>query len=227
MLDIAGHGAAGVVNTFDGELQNIAASIESGMDFSGSYRWSSGGDNWGVNASGTFLFTNSFRAAQTVSPISELNDLGAPLKSRVRASGSWSNGLIAFAVSENYANSYHNTTFTPPAPVASWLTTDTSVDLTPRPYWNSAFKGFDLSLSVQNLFDRRPPTVSLLPGVLSLRAMTRSTPARWEGSFLRGSPSDGEECSGRRENWGGAYQSLCAGPSQYRVRNVRAALHII
>jgi iron complex outermembrane receptor protein len=91
-----------------------------------------------------------------------LNAFGEPNRTRARADMSWKRGPLTALFAANYIGEYQNTLFQPSEPIEQFLTydlflsyrTDTSPSM-------GLLRNLTVSLNVNNLSDKRPPTVQI------------------------------------------------------------------
>jgi len=159
--DRAELGPSGVDVIFDNRLANIAATVESGLNFSAQYVLPTTFGQFNIWASGTHLLGDQIRAASYVGWLDVENTLAEPTSWKARAGVGWSRGGFASSLTMNYVNAYDNTLFTPPEKIDVWTTADfqLSVDTESAGAWLG--RHLKMTLSVQNLFDQRPPLVRI------------------------------------------------------------------
>jgi iron complex outermembrane recepter protein len=155
--DRAGLGPSGVVLIFDNRLANIAATVETGLNFSAQYILPTTYGQFNIWTTGTHILRDQIRAASYVGWIDVENTLAEPTSWKARAGFGWSRGAFASSLTMNYVNSYDNTLFAPSEKIDAWTTADfqLSFDTDSAAAWLG--RHLKVTLSVQNLFDQRPP----------------------------------------------------------------------
>jgi outer membrane cobalamin receptor len=159
--DRAGLGPSGVVLIFDNRLANIAVTSDSGLNFSAQYVLPTTYGQFNVWTSGTHLLDNQIRAASYVSWLDVENTLAEPTSWKARAGVGWSRGGFASSLTMNYVNAYDNTLFTPPEKIDVWTTADFQLSFDTESAGAWLGRHLKMTLSVQNLFDQRPPSLRI------------------------------------------------------------------
>lgn len=148
--------AAGDVRAIvDARMRNLSTVRMRGIDFDLGY-----GTNWGeaqveAGVSGTYIAAMKQRITENAPVIDVVSTFGNPVDLRLRGRLSAAMGPWSGAAFINYTNHYRNLVVTPAERVSSWTTVDMSVT---RRF--EGLPGASLSLSVTNLFDRKPPYVN-------------------------------------------------------------------
>ena len=161
--DFARQGPQGVKAIFDGQIANIAATRESGVDLSAVYRLPTTVGLFAGSLDVTYLIRNDFQPVDAAPSDALLNAFGQPPKWRARGGLTWAQGPFSASAFANFVGQYENTLFTPATPISEWTTVDLYLafktrDIAPSP----ALDNLTVALSVTNLADRRPPYV-LIP----------------------------------------------------------------
>jgi iron complex outermembrane recepter protein len=160
--DFAGGGTDGVEAVFDNELANISSTSQQGVQFLLGYDTNA---EWGsVNTSigGTYLLANDYRTVKGAPAVELLDVIGEPADLRVFATFAFRRGPIMSSLMVNYTDQYLNPIFQPADRISSWTTADVSLAYDFGVGGRvSALNGFEVILSVQNVFDRAPPTVKV------------------------------------------------------------------
>lgn len=173
----------------DDRLQNISVVKNRGVDVDAKVVRPLKDGTLTYGLTGTYLLKYNQTVIAGVPSIDLLNTPYYPTRLRLRAStgfilGSWSSTVFA-----NYSNSYtNNLDPTNVVHVGSWMTLDGQISYR-LPALNTALQDARLSLSVQNLLDRRPPyVVSFFSGYANYdpvnasilgRYVSLSIKARW------------------------------------------------
>lgn len=172
--DYSGAGPAGVTAIFDNRYQNIATSRVSVLNMFGAYSVEAKVGRYHFSVDATRFLRNDFQPIAGLPSTSVLNTYGEPPHWKGRGSAGWSGYGYTTAVYVNAVGGYNNTLFMPATRVSPWITTDLFLDYDFGTFGHSAAaKGLHVSLSVSNVFDKRPPYAPLprtllLPGQNSL-----------------------------------------------------------
>jgi iron complex outermembrane recepter protein len=113
--------------------------------------------------SGSRLLNNSIEAAALQTSLPFVNTIAEPTHWRVRGTLQWARNEFASSVTINYANAYENTLFSPSQPIGSWTTLDAHFSYDSGAVASSLVRNLNVTLSVQNLTNRRPPFVQIPP----------------------------------------------------------------
>jgi iron complex outermembrane receptor protein len=159
--DTAGLGPAGVNLIVDNQFANTTSTIERGLNASGRYRWVVGGRQVELWFAGQYLLADLIRAAVWTAEQSVDNTIGEPPKFKARGGISWTGDSLLADLTINHVNAYRNTLVTPSQGIGAWTTADTYLGYSSGS--NAAHFGDDIQvgLSVQNLFDRKPPFLQI------------------------------------------------------------------
>ncbi|HEY3814563.1 MAG TPA: TonB-dependent receptor [Caulobacteraceae bacterium] len=163
--DYAGGGQGGVQAIFNNIPTNIAASTMSGIDALLSYRWTNDLGEFAVTGNAAYLLSNEYQPAVTTPTVSLLNLYGEPLRLRARGSIGWIRAGFNSSLSINYANSYDNPLTTPESRVSSLTTFDLREAYRFSEGSPPLLKGLAVALSVQDLFDQKPPRIVVDTGL--------------------------------------------------------------
>jgi iron complex outermembrane receptor protein len=186
--DFAGLGAAGVEGILDGRPANLAASHQRSLEGAIQYVRLTDMGQFDVSLNGVYLIENSYKAASTTPAVRLINDIGAPLRYRVRGSFGWSKAGWSASLFANFYGRYQNSLATPDQRVPSWTTFDLNIGYASEDV--PIVQNLSASLSVQNILNSPPPFIRfdepLPPGfgfdsananglgrVISLRLRTR------------------------------------------------------
>jgi iron complex outermembrane recepter protein len=142
---------------------NLGTTKTQGVDLQANYSLPT--DHWGTwsaGLAGTYTFQYDVAFTPGGTSFDELNDIGYPLRLRMRGNVGWQGGPWSAVVFVNFNNAYTNTETTPSQSISSW----TSVDLNVIYDVGRAFPGvwsknLSITAHVNNLFDRDPPYVNI------------------------------------------------------------------
>lgn len=136
------------------QLTNAAAQDINGIDLSVRKSFALGSSTLDLFGNGSWMQLKQ-QTLPTSRKISLAGTLNNPPRLRVRSGASWSDDNFTVTGIVNYISSEADTNIAPSGHIASWTTVDFNFTYhTPR---SSIFGDTDVSLSVQNLFDRDPP----------------------------------------------------------------------
>jgi outer membrane receptor protein involved in Fe transport len=157
-------GIAGVL--YDDRNVNLSYSRISGSDIQVDFTRS-----WlNLGAQSTIIFSYKKKVSPQTDPISAMNTVGQPISFRGRAWIGANRDAWSSQISLNYVNDYRNLANPAQSKVGSWTTVDFSASYRFSAV-NGPLKGLELSMAVQNIFDRSPPFVALasdtsIPGIV-------------------------------------------------------------
>lgn len=147
----------------NGEEQNLGTTKTQGFDFLGTYSFTTplpGLWTIGLTANFTTKYDVQFTPGGTFFDV--LNDIGYPVRFRMRGNVAWANGPWASTVFVNYVNGYNNNEVTPSQSVGAFTTADVDVvyDLgtAVQSVWS---KDLSLTLHVNNIGNSMPPYVNI------------------------------------------------------------------
>ncbi len=144
-------GAIGAI--VDGRTLNLSSVQMNGVDFDIGYGFTAGKTAVAAGISGAWIFRQRQRITPTAPAEDVVSTTGNPVDLRLRGRLTLSNGPWNAAAFVNHVGDYRNTTVVPPARVSSWTTVDVQFGYD----FDRFLPGTRLSLSVSNLFDRKPP----------------------------------------------------------------------
>lgn len=149
----------------DTRLQNIAATLQDGIDGTANYRWSDGAGDWGIGGSMTYILHSKNKAFAGAPAQDQVNQINNPVRVRARANASWTDQEFGANLFVNYVGSYlNNATITingvkqPETKIPAWVTFDLGLNYTVKDE-GGILGGLRASLNFQNLFDKEPPIV--------------------------------------------------------------------
>lgn len=150
-----------VVAILDGQTRNLAREHQKGIDIDLGYAPEFAGGRLDLGVSGTHIFS----IVKQLSPGSVRSDFvglyASPVKWRLRGRLGWARDGFSANAFVNYTEGYTNQVVVPIEQVSSWTTVD--LTLSQRIGGNpdaEGGRGLQLSLAIQNLFDRDPPYVN-------------------------------------------------------------------
>ncbi len=159
--DGAGRGPAGVNLIVYNQFANTTSTIERGLNASGRYRWKAGDGEFDISFAGQYLLADLIRTALYAQEQSVDNTIGERAKFKGRGGLSWTRDPLLMDLTVNYVNSYRNTLFTPSQNISAWTTTDAYLGYSTGSDSSHLWNNVQIGLSVQNLFDRRPPFLQI------------------------------------------------------------------
>lgn len=147
----------------NGQELNLGTTLTRGVDIQGSYAIPT--DTLGtftVGLAGTLTTKFDVQFTPGGPTYNELNTIGYPLKFRTRASAGWTFGPVAAILFANFEHSYTNTQVTPEETIGSFTTFDIDAvyDLG-KAVDSIVTKNLNVTLHINNLFDRDPPYVNI------------------------------------------------------------------
>jgi outer membrane receptor protein involved in Fe transport len=143
---------------YDGRLQNIGVSKTSGVDLSASFSRDVGAGTLALYLAGNYMFDLSYQATALSSEVDVVDTVFEPLNLRLRGGLAWSAGGWSSGFAVAYSDSYKNDLVDPAQKISSWTTVDAQVAYEVDTHRASVLRGLSTTLSIQNLFDRDPPT---------------------------------------------------------------------
>ncbi len=159
--DSSGLGPAGVNLIVDNQFANTTSTIERGLHASGRYRWTMGDRQFELWFAGQYLLADLIRAAVWTAEQSVDNTIGEPPKFKGRGGISWTADSLLADLTINHVNAYRNTLFTPSHGIGAWTTADAYLGYGTGSKASHFWDDIQIGLSVQNLFDRKPPFLQI------------------------------------------------------------------
>ncbi|WP_066588432.1 TonB-dependent receptor [Sphingomonas pruni] len=159
----AGNGAvydpATVVALIDNENLNAGRQVIHGIDALLDYRVDLGtGDRLTLAVNATYLVSNQQIAAnQPIAPLA--GTIFNPPHWRGRSSIGWQHGPVTLTGTLNYTGSLRDTRSTPPVRVGDQTTFDLALRYRTPDGATGLWRGFDIVLAAQNLFNAAPPLI--------------------------------------------------------------------
>lgn len=142
---------------------NLGTTKTQGVDLLANYSLPT--DHWGTwsaGLAGTLTFKYDVAFTPGGQGFDELNNIGYPLKLRLRGNIGWAGGPVSALVFVNFNNAYNNTEATPNASIASFTSVDLNVIYdVGKAYPSPWTKNLSLTAHVNNLFDTAPPYVNI------------------------------------------------------------------
>ena len=150
-----------VVAILDGQTRNLAREHQKGIDIDLGYAPEFAGGRLDLGVSGTHIFS----IIKQLSPGSASSDFvglyASPVKWRLRGRLGWAKGGFSANAFVNYTDGYRNQVAIPNEYVSSWTTVDLTLSQRiGQKADETDGRGLQLSLALQNLFDRDPPYVN-------------------------------------------------------------------
>ncbi|MDI1364250.1 MAG: TonB-dependent receptor, partial [bacterium] len=145
----------------DARYVNAGAFEVQGLDFSGSYRLMVRGDPVVLDGSLSWLMSYSRKITTAAQKTELVGTAENPADLRARASAAWTHGPLTSSLSLNHTGDLHTN-------AGRRLPSQTTVDLQLQyatPAKDGPLRDVNLSLTVQNLFDRDPPFYDSPQGV--------------------------------------------------------------
>jgi iron complex outermembrane receptor protein len=142
---------------------NLGTTRTQGLDFVANYAIPT--DHSGtflVGLTGTYTFKYDVEFTPGGPSFNEINNIGFPLRLRMRGNVGWNEGPVSALLFVNYENGYTNTEVTPNQSVSSYATVDVNVIFDVGKALSSAWtKNLSVTAHVDNIFDRDPPYVNI------------------------------------------------------------------
>jgi iron complex outermembrane receptor protein len=142
---------------------NLGTTRTQGVDLVGNYAFPT--DHSGtflVGLTGTYTFKYDVQFTPGGPTFGELNNIGFPLRLRMRGNVGWNEGPISALLFVNYENGYNNTEVTPEEPISSYTTVDLNLIFDLGKAFSGAWaKDLRVTAHVDNLFDKDPPYVNI------------------------------------------------------------------
>ncbi|HWD29225.1 MAG TPA: TonB-dependent receptor [Rhizomicrobium sp.] len=159
-VDGAGLGAAGVQAIFDDRLTNVATSQTDGVDFTGSYDFSTRYGDLTAFLSAAWLDKLTYQSASNLPPIETAGTVFNPPHWKMRGGFDWVSGPWSGVFAINFVGAHQNNLLTPVGSVSSWTTEDLQLAYAvPSGGVSWLTSGLKLTLNVQNITDTDPPRV--------------------------------------------------------------------
>ena len=147
----------------NGQEQNLGQTKAQGVDFQGEYQLPVAfAGTWSVGLSGSVFTKYDVQFTPGGATYDELNHIGYPLRLRMRGNVGWQWGALTAFAFVNFSNSYTNDQATPSQSVGAYTTLDLDINYDLGSSWdNLVTHGLNLTLHVNNLFDKDPPYVNV------------------------------------------------------------------
>ena len=153
--------ASDITLLIDSRVTNTAATKMDGLDFSGGFRLALDQHDFDFSANATYLLSFDEMPSPAAIEINRLDTVQYPVNIKGRAGASWSHEGVTANLFFNYTDGYNDVRFTPNERVSSHTTIDFTssydFDATSRV---GLFSDTVLSLTVLNVFDKKPPFVT-------------------------------------------------------------------
>jgi len=142
----------------DDRTANSAETRIAGFDLNTSFGWRIGGSSFDALVNAVYMTRFDNRLVSTAPDQDVLNTVFNVPRFRARAGITWQNGSWSASGFVNYLNSMRDNRFTPSRNISSFAPVDLTISYAlPENGWT---KGFQISMSVLNLFNEDPPYVS-------------------------------------------------------------------
>ncbi|MFT3727871.1 MAG: TonB-dependent receptor [Terricaulis sp.] len=136
---------------------NLSSQRVRGVDLSSSYSFQTAIGDLSLDASASILFEHASTLTSGATPVSALDNVNGPLSLRTRLGANWHAGSWNVGASVNFAGSYTDNVSIPNRRIKSDATVDARIAYL---IGDADQPGSEISLNVQNLFDRDPPFVN-------------------------------------------------------------------
>lgn len=134
--------------------RNLSNQRVRGVDLSSEYTFVTAIGDIDLSAAASILLQHESTVSTGAAPIDELDTIGGPLSLRTRLGAAWHAGPWSIGANLNFAGSYTDNISSPHRRIKSGDTVDARFAYT---LGDAEIGGSDISLNVQNLFDRDPP----------------------------------------------------------------------
>lgn len=167
----------------DGRKVNVGRVKTDGIEGSINYQMDVGGGTVSAGLIGAYFLSFKQAIFPTAPILDVVNTFGNPLQFRMRGNLGYSTDDFSVAAYANYSGGYRNNTVTPIVNVPSYTTFDLGLRKRLNPGMLS-LNEIEVSLDIQNLFDREPPLV-LTPSPLPYDGQVASLFGRYIKVGLR------------------------------------------
>lgn len=148
-----------IVAILDGQIRNLSAVRQRGLDFDVGYAPEFAGGILDLGIAGSHIFSIDRQLTPGAPATDVVGNYGSPAKWRLRGRLGWSSdGGFSANAFVNYIDGYTNQVVVPVEQVSSWTTVD--LTLSQRIGGDEGGRGLNLALSIVNLFDRDPPYIT-------------------------------------------------------------------
>lgn len=141
----------------DGQVRNLSAVRQRGVDFDIGYAPQFAGGTLDLGLAGSHIFGIDRKLTPGTPAVDVAGTFANPVRWRLRGRAGWSTGGFAATAFVNHTGGYLNQIPATPEKVADWTTVD--LTLSQRIGAEDA-RGLTLALSLLNLFDKDPPYVN-------------------------------------------------------------------
>ncbi|WP_020656510.1 TonB-dependent receptor domain-containing protein [Massilia niastensis] len=144
----------------DGRRYNAGVVKTSGVDVAARYDWTTGFGRMTAAATANYVFNYRQQFTPTTPLVGGLlNTLNNPVRLRARAELGWTGENARVTAFANFTNAYTNATLATRPKIASHTTIDLTAQYDIGKLFGEQYKELRAALSVQDLFDRKPPFV--------------------------------------------------------------------
>lgn len=137
----------------DGRQVNTGRILTSGIDLTVRYSLTKGGNRFDLGLNGTYVLNYRERVTPLAPPVEQLDRAGYPVALKGRATAGWSRDPLSGQIGTNHVNRYHDLAGNR---IKAWTTVDFQLGYKAQAGGGWA-EGFEVSIAVQNLFNRSPP----------------------------------------------------------------------
>ncbi len=146
----------------NGTELNLGTTKTQGLDFLANYSIPTDAGTFSAGLAGTYTFQYDVAYTPGGPSFDELNNIGFPLRLRLRGNAGWAIGPLSALVFLNYENPYTNTEVTPNASISSFTTVDLNLLFELGKATDAAWaRNLNFTFHVDNIFDRDPPYVNI------------------------------------------------------------------
>ena len=145
--------------TFDNRSNNMASQSLRALDLTFDANVETGMGTLIFGLSGAYTLDHSRRVTKTSPAFALIDEVGKPVGFRMRGKLGWANGAYGTHMFVNYLDDYENPLSSPMSKVSSWTTVDLTLRFDgSRSSTDGRLGGLSAALTINNLFDREPPT---------------------------------------------------------------------
>ena len=141
----------------DGQVRNLSAVRQTGLDFDIGYAPEFAGGTLDLGLAGSHIFKIDRQLTPGTAASNIVGTFANPAKWRLRGRAGWSKGGFAATAFVNHIGGYLNQIPSVPERVVSWTTADLTLS---QRIGDEGARSLTLGFSIQNLFDTDPPYVN-------------------------------------------------------------------
>jgi iron complex outermembrane receptor protein len=155
-------GASDIQAFFNEQDTNLATEVESTIDLQATYAMPTDVGQFTFQGDVVHYMTDTLKTTITAPETQLLDTFGEPLRWKSRDSIMWNYQGFSAGLTINYQNGYANSLLTPAGNISSWTTADLYLGYALGPSDSgSLLENFRVSLTMQNMFDTKPPYVQI------------------------------------------------------------------